>query len=46
MITLGAHTRVYLAVGVTDMRKAIDGLSVLVEDVLDENPLSSHLFVF
>ncbi len=28
------------------MRKQIDGLVVLVEDVLRENPLSSHLFVF
>lgn len=46
MISLGDHTRVYLAVGVTDMRKAIDGLSVLVQDVLDQDPLSSHLFVF
>lgn len=46
MITLGAHTRVYLAVGATDMRKAIDGLSVLVQDVLEHDPLSSHLFVF
>lgn len=46
MITLGAHTRVYLAAGTTDMRKAIDGLSVLVQDVLNEDPLSSHLFVF
>ena len=46
MITLGAHTRVYLAAGATDMRKAIDGLSVLVQDVLHQDPLSSHLFVF
>ena len=46
MITLGAHTRVYLALGATDMRKAINGLSVLVQDVLNQDPLSSHLFVF
>ncbi len=46
MITLGAHTRVYLAAGATDMRQAIDGLSVLVQDVLVQDPLSSHLFVF
>ncbi len=36
----------FLAAGVTDMRKSIDGLSVLVVDVLEEDPLSSHLFVF
>lgn len=46
MITLGAHTRVYLAAGATDMRKAIDGLSALVQEVLNQDPLSSHLFVF
>lgn len=28
------------------MRKSIDGLSVLVVDVLEQDPLSSHLFVF
>ena len=46
MIALGEHTRVYLALGATDMRKQIDGLAALVEDVLEQNPLSSHLFVF
>ena len=46
MIGFGAHTRVYLALGATDMRKQIDGLAVLVEDVLAHDPLSSHLFVF
>ncbi len=46
MINIGAHTKVFLATGVTDMRKSIDGLSVLVIDVLEEDPLSSHLFVF
>ena len=38
--------RVYLAVGVTDMRKSINGLSILVQDQLDLDPLSGHLFVF
>jgi transposase len=46
MIQFGEHTRVYLAVGHTDMRKSINGLSVLVEDVFHLDPLSSHLFVF
>lgn len=46
MITIGEHTKVFLAGGVTDMRKSIDGLSYLVADVLEEDPLSSHLFVF
>ena len=38
--------RVYLALGSTDMRKAINGLSVLVEQAMDLNPFSGDLFVF
>ena len=39
-------TRVYLALGSTDMRKAINGLSILVEQAMDLNPFSGDLFVF
>jgi transposase len=39
-------TRVYLALGSTDMRKAINGLSILVENRLQLDPFSGHLFVF
>lgn len=46
MIHIDQQTQVFLAAGVTDMRKSINGLSILVEDVLMQNPLSSHLFVF
>ena len=46
MISVGEHTPIFLASGVTDMRKSIDGLSALVVDVLEADPLSSHLFVF
>jgi transposase len=38
--------RVYLAIGSTDMRKAINGLSILVEQAMDLNPFSGDLFVF
>jgi transposase len=38
--------RVYLAVGSTDMRKAINGLSILVEQAMDLDPFSGDLFVF
>lgn len=37
---------VYLAVGVTDMRKSIDGLSIMVSQALNFDPFSGHLFVF
>jgi transposase len=46
MIYLPSHVRVFLAPGSTDMRKAINTLSILVEDTLRLNPLSGHLFVF
>lgn len=46
MISFGSNTKVYLATGATDMRKAINGLMVLTEDVLEVDPFSSHLFVF
>ena len=43
---LPSHTRVYLALGPTDMRKSINGLSILVETQLQMDPFSGHLFVF
>ena len=38
--------KVYLAMGNTDMRKAINGLSILVESNIELDPFSGHLFVF
>ena len=38
--------RVYLALGCTDLRKAINGLSVLVEQAMGLDPFSGDLFVF
>lgn len=38
--------QVYLALGRTDMRKAINGLSVLVEQAMGLDPFSGDLFVF
>jgi len=46
MIGLPAGTRVWLAAGVTDMRKGMNGLAALVQTTLNENPFSGHLFVF
>jgi transposase len=38
--------RVFLAVGHTDMRKSINGLSIMVEQVMGHNPFTGDLFVF
>lgn len=46
MLSPGPDTRVYLAVGATDLRKSIDGLAGLVSAALALDPLSAHWFVF
>lgn len=38
--------QVYIATGVTDMRKSINGLSILIAEQLELDPLSGHLFAF
>jgi transposase len=38
--------RVYLACGSTDLRKSIDSLAVLVQEVLELDPFSPAMFVF
>jgi transposase len=46
MIGLPAGTKVWLACGVTDMRKGFDGLAALVQLSLHADPFSGQLFVF
>ena len=46
MFGFGPATRIYLAVGVTDMRKGFEGLFGLVRDRLQCEPLSGHVFLF
>ena len=46
MMLLPAGVKVHLAAGVTDMRKGMDGLAMLVERVLRADPFSGHLFAF
>ena len=46
MTLLPKDVRVHLAVGYTDMRKGIDGLSMMVQEVLKRDPFTGHLFVF
>ena len=41
-----SNAHVYLGLGNTDMRKSINGLSILVQEHLEMNPLSGHFFVF
>lgn len=46
MLTLPRSVRIYLAGGVTDLRKSIDCLSAIVSSKLLADPLSGHLFMF
>jgi transposase len=46
MIAVPSGTQVWLAAGVTDMRKGMDGLAALVQTTLSENPFGGHVFVF
>jgi transposase len=46
MLTLSPAIRIYLATGTTDLRRSIDGLSALVRERFDLDPLSGHLFLF
>ena len=46
MFLPSANIKVYLAMGNTDMRKSINGLSILVSRHLELDPFSGHLFVF
>ncbi|WAH35668.1 IS66 family insertion sequence element accessory protein TnpB [Alicyclobacillus dauci] len=43
---IGTEQRVYLACGVTDMRKSIDGLAALVQTQFQLDPFSQCVFVF
>ena len=39
-------TRIWLAAGVTDMRRSFTGLCGMVQNILGEDPFSGHIFVF
>jgi transposase len=44
MMTTG--TTIWVAAGVTDMRRGFTGLSAVVQTTLEAEPLSGHVFVF
>jgi transposase len=46
MIALPANTHIWIAAGVTDMRRGFAGLSAQVQMALEQQPLSGHVFVF
>jgi transposase len=46
MMELPTGTHVWIAAGVTDLRRGFTGLSAVVQTVLDQDPFSGHVFVF
>ena len=46
MIELKSGTRIWIAAGFTDLRRGFQGLSSIVETVLEQAPFSGHVFVF
>lgn len=46
MIEIRTGTRIWIAAGFTDLRRGFQGLSTLVETVLEQAPYSGHVFVF
>jgi transposase len=46
MIGLPSGTRVWIAAGVTDMRKGFGGLCAIAQTTLEKDPYAGHVFVF
>src|SRR5437879_12747328 len=46
MIALPTGTQIWIAAGVTDLRRGFTGLSATVQTVLEQNPYSGRVFVF
>src|SRR5216117_566167 len=46
MMALPANTRIWIAAGMTDLRRGFTGLSALVETKLEQKPFSGQVFVF
>ena len=46
MLNINKVNTVYLACGVTDLRRSIDGLSIIIQTELKLDPFENALFVF
>ena len=47
MITIPVSARIWIAAGVTDLRRGFDGLSAMVQMKLEQDdPFGGHVFVF
>jgi transposase len=46
MLTLPPSVRIFVCLTPADLRRSLDGLAALTREILQEDPLSGHLFVF
>jgi len=46
MLSFPSAVRIYLCKEPTDMRRSFDGLAMMVQCVIQHDPLSGHVFVF
>ena len=46
MIALPPGSSIWMAAGITDLRRGFTGLSALVQTTLQQNPFAGHVFVF
>ena len=46
MIPISSTSRIWIATGHTDMRKGMQGLSLLVQENLGRDPFAGDVFVF
>jgi transposase len=46
MIEAPANTLIWIAAGVTDLRRGFTGLSALVQTKLEKSPMSGQVFIF
>ena len=46
MLTLHPSVRIFVCTAPADMRRGFDGLAQMAQDIVRQDPLSGHLFVF
>jgi transposase len=46
MLTLPPSVRIFVCTVPADMRRGFDGLAQMAQDIVRQDPLSGHLFVF
>ena len=46
MISPPTGTNIWIAAGVTDLRRGLTGLSAVAQTALEQDPYSGHVFVF